>query len=128
MDDRYNAWHTVGEKKFYLEPFVLDIEESKFLLYKVVEQAIQDYVLLTWSNISYKDLLWTTARDFIFEDDYFIDWGEFVFNLETICEILDLDVDWIRRKSEERFEREKIKREQKRRSRADEGRETTLNR
>ena len=118
-EQRYFAWHDVGTKKFYLEPCELDLEESKFLLYKVVEQTIQDYVLLPWSNISYKDLLWESARDFIFSEDYYIDWGDFVLNFEIVCQILDLEIDWVRRKTLDKYELEKQKRAQRQKCRTD---------
>lgn len=98
------------------EEYTLNYEECCFLLLKVVEQAIRDYSLLEYSNLPYKDFYWQTARDFLFDDDYFLDWGDLKLNLGRICEILNyseksfLDIDWVRRKTKERYEREKKKR------------------
>lgn len=98
------------------EEYTLNYEECCFLLLKVVEQAIRDYCLLQYSNLPYKDFYWQTARDFLFEDDYFIDWGSLKLCLGNICEILCcseksfLNIDWVRRKAQERYKREKARR------------------
>jgi len=116
MDDRYTKEHDLNGVKFYLDDCSINHEEACFLLLKVIEQAIRDYCLLPWSNIPYRQLNWETARDFIFDDNYFIDWGEDQLNLGMICEILacseksQIDVDWIRRKTKERYEEELEKR------------------
>lgn len=117
MNERYNRYHTLGNVTFYLDDYSLDYEECCYLLMKIVEQAIRDYCLLPWSNIPYKQWHWETAKDFLFEDDYYIQWGDQEMTLGNICEILAysekscIDVDWIRRKTRERYEAEKAKRE-----------------
>jgi hypothetical protein len=117
MDDRYNRYHTLGNVTFYLDSYELNYEESCYLLLKVVEQAIRDYCFLEWVNIPYRKWHWETARDLIFDDNYFIQWGDLQLNLGRICEILAyteksfMDVDWIRRKTKERYEQERRKRE-----------------
>jgi hypothetical protein len=116
MDDRYNQYHTLGDVEFYLDDYEIDYEECCFILLKVVEQAIRDYCLLPWSHIPYKQEHWETARDFIFDDNYEIDWGNITLSLGNICEILafseqsKIDIDWIRRKTKEKYETEKKKR------------------
>jgi hypothetical protein len=116
VDDRYSQEHILGEVKFYLDDNTLDYEECCYLLLKVVEQAIRDYCQLEWSNIPYRKWHWETAKDFIFEDDYFIQWGSEELTLGNICEILssseksNIDLDWIRRKSQEKYLEEKKKR------------------
>jgi len=118
-NDRYDKWHQLGDVKFYLDSYTLNYEEACFVLMKVVEQAIRDYCFLEWANIPYKKWHWETAKDFIFEDDYFIAWGDLELTLGNICEILAytekscIDVDWIRRKAKEKYAAEKIKRKNK---------------
>jgi hypothetical protein len=116
VDNRYNKEYNLNGVIFYLDNYELNYEEACYLLVKVIEQAVRDYCQLEWSNIPYKKFYWETARDFIFEDDYFIQWGDSELNLGQICEILcyakksHIDIDWIRRKSEIRYKEEKIKR------------------
>jgi hypothetical protein len=122
MDDdsnRYDKYHELGSVRFYLDSYSINYEEACYILLKVVEQAIRDYCFLEWSNIPYKRWHWETAKDFIFEDDYFVAWGDLELNLGRICEILAyteksyMDVDWVRRKTKEKYEAEKRKRENK---------------
>lgn len=118
---RYNVWYTVGNATFFLDDYSLDEEEAKFILYKVLEQAVRDYSCLQWADVPFRDWHWHTAKDFLFEDGYFIQWGEEELNLEMICELLGLDIEWIRRKSKERYkltiEKRRKKLEKKRRNR-----------
>lgn len=116
MNDRYNKYYTLNNVTFYLDDYELNYEECCYLLLKVVEQAIRDYCFLEWANIPYKKWHWETARDFIFEDDFFISWGTTELTLGNICEILCytdksfMDIDWVRRKTQERYEQEQQKR------------------
>lgn len=119
MNERYDRYHTLNNVTFYLESCEFNYEEVCYLLLKIVEQAIRDYCFLEWSNIPYKKWHWETARDFIFDDDYFIFWGNLELNLGRICEILCyseksfLDIDWVRRKTQEKYEQERRRRREK---------------
>jgi hypothetical protein len=110
---RYDRWHTAGNATFFLDDYSLNIEECKYLLMKLVEQAVRDYCSLQWADVPYRDFHWHTARDFLFDDSYFIAWGEIELNLEMIGELTEMDVDWIRRKAKERYKLSIEKRERK---------------
>ena len=116
FEERYDKEHILNGVRFYLDSYKINYEEACFVLLKVVEQSIRDYCLLEWSNIPYKQFYWETARDFIFDDEYFIEWGELNLCLGNICEILsynkksEMDVDWIRRKTKDKYKAEQIKR------------------
>ena len=103
--ERYNHWHyTKNNKRFYLSHYLPNIEECKFILLKVVEQAIRDYSHL----IKFKDseelyIKWEEAKDFLFDEDYFIQWGNIELSLELITDILELDLDWIRMKAKKLY-------------------------
>jgi hypothetical protein len=110
---RYNRYHTVGQVTFFLDDYSLNIEECKYLLLKIVEQAVRDYCSLQWADVPYRDFHWHTAKDFLFDDEYYIQWGELELSLDMIGEVIDLDVDWVRRKAKERLELSIVKREKK---------------
>ncbi len=73
---------------------------------KIIEQSVRDYCSLEWTNIPYRAFYWQTAHDFLFDDEYFIWWGDKEMNLEMISELVGLDIDWIRLKTKERYEKE----------------------
>ncbi len=96
---RYKEWHQAGSARFYLEDYLPDIEECKFLLLKVVEQAVRDYCSFADSVEPELIDICKEARDFIFDDEYFIEWGGRELNLQIIMDILDVDIDWFRKKT-----------------------------
>jgi hypothetical protein len=82
-----------------LEVYTPDIEECRFLFFKLIEQAVKDYSTIKWTDTSYRDFHWQTAYAFIFDDTYFISWGDLELNLSTICDYLDIDIEWLRMKT-----------------------------
>lgn len=100
---RYEQWHQLGSTRFYLGDYTPDIEECKFLLLKIIEQAVRDYVSFADSTEPELIEICQEARDFIFQDDYYIDWGERELNLQIIMDILDIDIEWFRKKTREKL-------------------------
>ena len=74
---------------------------------KVIEQAVRDYCSLEWTNIPYKLFHWQTAHDFLFDDNYFIPWGDTELNLEIISSPVGVDVGWVRLRAKRRYQKEK---------------------
>jgi hypothetical protein len=103
---RYNKYYLINNHiKYYLEEIELNIQESKFLLYKVLEQAVRDYTSINIRDYNNGQLIWDDARAFIFDEDYTIDWGDLVLSLDDICSLLEVDIDWFRDKAKERYSR-----------------------
>jgi hypothetical protein len=103
-EERYDRWYTDNKgKSFYLENYLPDPEECKFLLMKVVEQSVRDYLSLEGVDIPHAKLYWESARDFIFDDHTYIVWGQEEYSLEDILDILDLDISWFRQKTKKRY-------------------------
>lgn len=100
---RYDTWHEAGSARFYLENYLPDIEECKFLLLKMVEQAVRDFVSFADSDEPELIEICKEARDFLFEDEYFIEWGGRELNLQIIMDILDIDLEWFRKKTREKL-------------------------
>lgn len=71
-------------------------DECKYLLLKIVEQAVRDYLSLENSVAPIEKFHYNTASDFIFNDLYSIDYGEKEFSLEKILSILEIEVIWLR--------------------------------
>ena len=94
--DRYNKTYKVGNTEFYLEDYLPNIEECRFILIKIIEQAVRD--LVAFKDAEELDLIeiHKEAEDFIFKNDYFILWGNEELNLQMILDILDIDIDWFR--------------------------------
>lgn len=106
--NRYERWYKLGSSiEFYLSSYTPNDQESRFLLLKVVEQAMNDYANLEGSEIPYADLLWQSARDFIFDDKYWIYWGDMEFSLEDILDILEINLNWVRRTAEKKYQKRK---------------------
>jgi len=107
VNKRHDAYHQIGNITFYLKGYLPDIEECKLLLTKMLEQAVRDYC--TPYRISTNSELesWEQARDFLFDDNYHIDWGEgYYLDLQSILDILDIDINWFREQLQKKFERE----------------------
>ena len=103
---RYNRWHNYGEVFFYLMDFStypVYPEQARYLLLKVIEQAIRDYIALVNSTIPSEQQLWETARGFLFDDEYIVNWGNKEINLEEALMMLDLDISWVRKEVNRKF-------------------------
>ena len=100
--DRYKSYK-VGTTEFTLEDYAPNEEECKFILFKVVEQAVRDLVSL--ENSEEPELIerCREARDFIFDDDYYIAWGDEEFNLQIILDLLGIDLEWFRDKTRKKL-------------------------
>ncbi len=97
-NDRYTKPHTWGNVTFELEYFVPQQDECQFLLMKVVEQSVRDYINLEHSTIPIEQQYHTTATGFIFDDDYRIDCGGLIMSFEDVLSTLNSEVDWFRQK------------------------------
>ncbi len=106
--NRYERSYKLGSSiEFYLSSYTPNDQEARFLLLKVVEQAMNDYVNLEGSEIPYADLLWESARDFIYDDSYWIYWGDMELSLEDILDILEIDIQWVRETTEKKYRKRK---------------------
>jgi hypothetical protein len=103
VSGRYETWHQAGNVKFFLSDYIPDPEECKFLLLKVVEQSVRDFVSLADSIEPELRETCKEARDFIFDDEYYIDWGDKQLNLPMILELLEIDTEWFRDKARKKL-------------------------
>lgn len=75
------------------EPF---FDECKSLLLHVVKQAVDDYTSYRYKTREDHQEIWLTASGFLFDSDHYIQWGDTEMNLEQICDVLSLEVEWVR--------------------------------
>ena len=101
---RYNKWHNYGEVYFYLPDYQVYPEQARFLLLKVIEQTIRDYVALVNSEIASEQVLWEEARDLIYDNEYRFLWGTLELSFEDALLILDMDISWVREEVTRKFE------------------------
>lgn len=104
MSERYNRWHTYGDVKFYLSEPQCSAEEARYLLLKVIEQAVRDYTTMYNPKTPSERVLWESAQDFIYDDEYRVMWGDLELNLEEMLDILDIDIHWFREQTTKKFE------------------------
>jgi hypothetical protein len=103
---RYNKYYLINNHiKYFLGEVFPDLQECKFLLFKVLEQAVRDYTSINIRDYNNGQLIWEDARTFLFDDDYLIDWGDLVLSLSDICSVLEIDITWFRDKTLERYRR-----------------------
>lgn len=103
LKDRYNREHKHGNVTFYLSDFTPEPEQCRFLMLKVLEQTVRDYCSLVTSELPNERVTWEMARDFLFDDNYKIMWGDWELNIVEFLEILDIDADWFREQTTKKF-------------------------
>ena len=107
MEERYNRVYKCGDVSFYLSDFRPEPEQCRFLMLKVLEQAVRDYCSFVDSDIPSEQTSWGLARDFLFDNDYRFMWGDREVSTEEFLDLIDLDVHWVREQTQKRFMRGK---------------------
>lgn len=86
------------EERLVEHPRNPNFEEAQYLFLKIIEQAIRDYINLAGATRPADSFNYHTAVGFLFDDDYLISYGGKDLSLEQILAILEIDIDWFRRK------------------------------
>jgi len=71
-------------------------DECRRIILKIIEQAIRDYISLENATAPIEKYYYQTARDFLFDDEYAIDYGGEDKTIHDLLDIVGLDIDWIR--------------------------------
>ena len=71
-------------------------DECKYLILKVIEQAVRDYLSLEKTNTPIEKLYYDTACEFLFDDEYIVEFGGANKTLRDFLEILDIELQWFR--------------------------------
>lgn len=62
----------------------------------MIEQAIRDYLTLDKSSAPIERLYYLSACEFLFDDDYVVEWGGADKTLKEWLELLDIELVWFR--------------------------------
>ena len=73
-------------------------DEILYLLLRVVEQAIRDYLSLDKAAAPIEKEYYDTACQFLFDDEYVMEFGGANKTLKEILEMLEIEVIWFREK------------------------------
>lgn len=73
-------------------------DDCRRILLKVVSQAVHDYLSGELGDTYIELEHFITAKEFLFNLEYKIQWGDLELGLADICDILGLEVAWIHRK------------------------------
>lgn len=106
VEDRYKKEHREGNITFKLSEYTPNIQECKFLFLKMIDQAIRDIIIFDKSSAEEEKIIAQEARDFLFDEEYTIKWGDLYLSLENILDILDIEVEYFRQKIQQRLEEE----------------------
>jgi len=71
-------------------------DECRYLILKIIEQAVRDYLALENNSAPIDRFYYETACRFLFDNDYTIDYGGVERNLQGLLNILDIDISWFR--------------------------------
>ncbi len=93
---RYTEVHEWGNTRFTLTYFEPQHDECKFLLMKVVEQAVRDFINLEFSTIPIEKVYYESATGFLFDTDYRIDYGGHEMSFSDVLDCLDMEAIWFR--------------------------------
>lgn len=74
------------------------LDECRYLILKVIEQTVRDFLSLEKSATPLEQFHYETARDLLFDDNYTIDWGGTDKTLQDLTDIVNIDLKWLRLK------------------------------
>ena len=79
-----------------MEKYLPHIDECRYVILKMIEQAVRDFLGLKQSVAPIEQEYYHTASEFLFGDNYYVDWGGVDRSLEDFLDILGLDLLWFR--------------------------------
>jgi hypothetical protein len=103
LEGRHNREYNYNGVKFFLSDYTPNVEECRFLILKVVEQSVRDYLSLFGSDLNSEVLLWSTAKGFIYDSEHKVLWGDKELSLEDLLNIVDVDVNYLRERVTKQF-------------------------
>ena len=80
------------------EDYIVELDETKIIFLKIIEQSIRDYINLESSTAPIEIQYFQSAKDFLLDKNYTIDWGPYEITLTEILQYLGIDPDWFDRK------------------------------
>jgi hypothetical protein len=84
------------EKEIFVDPVLPTIEQAPMVVLKVIEQAIKDCVVMYGERRFDGNPTWLTAYDFIFDDEFLVEWGEILISPEEMMSLVGLNIEYMR--------------------------------
>jgi len=103
MDERYDRIYQYNQVTFRLDNFMPEIDQCRFLILKVLDQAMRDYIALADSPLPNDRLTWEEAKDFIFSNDYTLQWGDNILTTEELLDYVDINIEWVRLQTKKKY-------------------------
>lgn len=69
----------------------------RVLILQILYQAVKDFLFMEGKERDCPIEDWYTARDFLFDDDYLMDFPEPI-TPRALLDIVDIEIDWVRAK------------------------------
>jgi len=85
-----------------------NIQECHYLILQVINQAIKDYEHYKGKPRDEDKAIFHSANAFLFDDEYFFHWGDQEINLDYLCSIISIEIEWLRNKIIEKLEIEML--------------------
>ena len=84
----------------YLPPFLVNVDEAHELIARVFYQAIADYLMTNHTKLTTLTTIYDVrqATDFLFDDNYVVDWGGRNCSPEELLQVIGLDLKYLREK------------------------------
>lgn len=98
-----------SEEKVDLNRTIPEIDECRFLIKKVIEQAVRDFSALEHAVSTGEQADYQSACEFLFDEDYCLNWGGQEMSLQDLLDWVDLNAEWVRKKARLAKERRKQK-------------------
>lgn len=98
-DGRYNKIHSDGKVEFTLSDFNMTEDQSRFLVLKILEQAIRDYCAYQNPKTKSEREACESAHGFLFDDDWRIGIGDWELSPAELLDFVDLDIEWVRKQT-----------------------------
>jgi len=80
-----------------LPPVIVFPDEAKRVLLRVIEQAVRDFINYQNPTTIWEQEYFTTAKGFLFDDDYRVSWGDWECSLQDLLDIFDIEASWLRK-------------------------------
>jgi len=95
MEKNYRTFKC-KEKNIRVYTTELSLEQCRAIFLKVIEQAIKDCYVLYGTKRFDGNNTWLTAFDFIFDDEFLVDWGTILISPAEIMSMVGLDIHYMR--------------------------------
>ncbi len=99
------SWSKKNDEVLEFDRTLPELDECHYLIQKMIEQAVRDFISLEKSTVLAEQFDYQTACGFLFDDSYRVQWGEEEKSLQDLLDCINLDIEWMRKKAIEAKEK-----------------------